>query len=208
MFGSNRKSNQMYKFSVWNFSDKEIDQIVDLVKIWVSGSTNPIDRRKYTKDVLYWATRYNLIIMGKDVKEWDYQAEKETHPWYVKKWGKNRYYTTGGSDFDCEYGLPVEALWRLTQPIFKNGKGFSTITKSKEWHNLNTYCSQDSTWDTIDEYEKEYGSGLHLTNAQTRYLPYMRKILNKLSAYGYLIFQYAGSIWQVTLTLDRAYRSE
>ena len=198
---------KMFKFSVWDFDDKEIDQIVNLVKIWAGGSTNPIDRRKYTKDVLYWAKRYNLIELGENIKDWDYKSKKEVHPWYVKRGGKNRYYTTRGKDFEPFYGLPVEAMWRMVEPMLEKGKGYS-ITKSKEWCNFGIYCAQDSYFNKIDEYEKEYGSGAHLTYGQTKYLPYMRNILGKLANYGYIIFQYAGTIWQVTLTLDRAYRSE
>jgi hypothetical protein len=191
----------MHTFSIWGFSDKEINQIVSLVKEWSTGGTNPVDLRKYTKQVKEYAKRWKLIVLGSEIQEWNYEKEDFVNPWYVERSGKNRYYLADGK-FDALHSIPVEALWQLVSEVLEDGKGHFTITHSKKWHNLGIWCARDSVWEQIDEYQKEK-HGLHLTNGQSRYIPEMIRILNKLSSYGYIIFQYAGSVWQVTLTPER-----
>lgn len=177
----------MYKFSTYNFSDKEINQIVELVHLWSTGSMLAVDRRKHTKQVINYATRWNLIIKGCDIVEWDYKTETRGMPYWAKA---NRYYPKMRS-FNPVWDLPQEVLWRLVEPMIKfDHIGFS-ITKNKGWQvfgiwqNGTKQFKEDDCW--IDQ---------------------MRDILNKLASWSYIIFQYAGSVWQITLTPEKAIRTE
>jgi len=172
----------MYKFSVWNFNDKEIDQIVTLVKQWASGSGMPIDRRKFTRNVIDYARARGIIALGDHCRKWNGELE-----WYVRS--KKRYYINSDlGKFHPRWCLPQEAIYRLVKPMLEKHSGFS-ITSNKGWHDLNIYCSKD-----------------HLFTNKS--IEEMMDILNLLASWGYLIFQYAGSIWCITETPERAVRSE
>jgi hypothetical protein len=202
----------MYKFSIWDFDDKEVDQIVQLVTAWATGKRGTLfnqfealDRRKITKAVFEWSKSRQVIQLGKHVKQYDYKSQGYIIPRRVKKCGVERWYIGTSDNFSPLYDLPVEAIYRLCKNILDNGSGFYTITSNSDWRNFGIWCSKDRQWNTKDGYQ-ELVHGKHLTNGESRYIPFIKNVLNKLAIHGYLIFQYAGSIWQVTMTLDRAYR--
>lgn len=172
----------MYKFSVYVFDDKEIDQIVELVRRYSSGSTVPIDKRKVSRQVVEWGLNWNLLQRGQALRTWDGKT-----PWYVKKYGVGRVYLSSGV-FSPRWNLPVEALWRLVKPMVMEHSGFS-ITKNRGWYDLNIYP-------TTDESHSE------------RDLEEMWEILAYLHQYHYIRFSSAGNIWQIVPTPERAIRSE
>lgn len=174
----------IYKFSVYKFDDKEIDQIVKLVHLWAQGSIQPVDRRQFSKQVLKYAENWKLIQPADFFKEWDSETDSHRLKWFVKA---GRWYP-GDSYFRPEYDLPHEALWRLVCPMIERYKGF-TITKDSDWRLLNIYPATDPSHSDRDRNQ-------------------IIDILNKLTLWNYIIFQYGGSTWQITPTPDRAIKSE
>lgn len=172
----------MYKFSVYDFSEKEIDQIVVLFKRYCSGSTMPIDRRKVSRQVVEWGLNWGLLARGENLK--NYQNET---PWYVKERGLNRVYFTRGV-CSPKWALPVEALWRLVENMVKEHSGFS-ITKNPGWYQLNIYPATNGSHSDRD-------------------LGEMFEIFVHLDMWGYIRFSAAGSCWQIIETPERTVRSE
>lgn len=201
----------MFTYSIWDFSDKEIDQIVEIVKEWGTGSSElfnghgALDRRKISKQVFKWAKSRYLIQQGSEILTWrngDFE-----HPYYVQRGGINRWYSVSSSTdrrFDARYDMPQEAIWRMLEPIFEQGKGHWTITNSSVWRQFGIWCASDREWNRKEEIEGKK----HLTLGEARYIPFIKDVLNVLEKWGYIWFQYAGSVWQVTLTPERAIRSE
>ena len=171
----------MYRNSVFDFSDKEIDQIVEMVKNWGGGDTSPIDRRKVSRQVMRWAEGWGLVKRGSDMCDWDGSV-----PWFVKDAG--RFYYSSGQDFMGVWVLPQEALWRLVEPMVRDRRGHS-ITRDSRWNELNIYAEGQTGW-------------------SARALGEMIRVLCILDQWGYLVFQYAGSVWAITLTPENAMRSE
>lgn len=174
----------MYKFASMDFESKEIDQIVSLAELYSSGGTTPIDRRKYTKQVQRYAEAFGLIARGETLTVYTWQTGENELEWFVKY--PNRYYLTSGH-FDM-LSLPQEALWRLVKPLIDERKGYS-ITSLKGWFKLNIYPAINDMHTETDMRE-------------------MMEILCELNKWGYIIFQSAGTIWQITETPGRAVRSE
>lgn len=105
----------MYKFSVYGFSDKEIEQVCTLTRRWANcDHWLPIDARKFTKQVKEYALNWLLL-------------EKK----------KGRLYISGNSSFNPRYDLPIEALWRLVSPMIKkDGTAGYSIINDGAWRNL------------------------------------------------------------------------
>jgi len=100
----------IYTHYHFQFSDKEIDQLVALVPAWIQGQK--IDQRKLTRQVRNFAVRYGLV--------------PALHGEYVL--------TTAP---DTIYDLPTEVLWRLVKPIIGRHSGY-TIVADPAWpHSLN-----------------------------------------------------------------------
>ena len=113
-----------YKACIWYFSDKEINQIVDLAERWVSADTFvPIDKRHYTKLVMKYAQEDASLT-----------ERREDGRTYISR---------NARGFDYEYNLPPEALWRLfVKHIFRPTGEYSqggSISKSAGWLELNIY---------------------------------------------------------------------
>ena len=108
---------QAYTFSVYNFTSKEIDQIVTLVVEWTGGRVLPIDQRRHTKNVLEYAERWLLL---------DIRVDGRLVP--------------GEGHFQACYDLPTEALWRIVSPMFdgQRSRGHS-IARRSEWLTLNIW---------------------------------------------------------------------
>jgi hypothetical protein len=151
-----KEIKEMFQFSVHNFSSKEIDQICELVKRWAKGDAClPVDARKLTKQVKEYALHWNLL-------------ERR----------EGRLYITTGYAFNVCYSLPIEALWRLVQPMLKEGITGYSIVNSPMWMALGI-APQNNRFATEQElHEKEH-------------------ILLELSAHHYINFQMAGSIWRI-----------
>lgn len=64
---------------LYHFSDGEINQIVALWDLYVSGTNLPIDARCYSKNVRTWAARYQLLMPGDDKRL--YLARRTVHIW-------------------------------------------------------------------------------------------------------------------------------
>lgn len=147
----------MHTFSVYDFSDKEIDQICTLVDHWGRGAILPIDKRKYTKQVLEYAVGWGLV-------ETKYR----------------RLHFTYGR-FNPVHDVPVEALWRLIRPLLnrEGATGFS-VTKRQEWQFLNIYPEGHK-------------------HARQRDFEAKMEVFDRLMQYGYVFFQHAGSVWNISL---------
>ena len=113
----------VYKFSIYNFTDKEIEQIVTLVKRWANGDTwVPVDARTFTKQVKAYA------------RNW----------WLLEKREDGRLYLTKDSRFNPRYDLPPEALWRLVEPMLRqDGATGYSIVNNPQWAHLDLYPQND-----------------------------------------------------------------
>jgi hypothetical protein len=132
----------MYKFSVYSFSSKEIDQICELVKRWSHGDVfRPVDARKLTKQVKDYAANWNLL-------------EKRNGRLFIKSASSWNNVTPG--IFNVVHNLPVEVLWRLVQPMLKNDTyiGYS-IVNSKLWYDLGIAPQNDRHVTDVELQEKE-----------------------------------------------------
>ncbi len=159
----------MYKYSGYDFSDAEIDQIVSMAE--QCGGCNPIDRRKYTDKVVHYGLNYGLLRHGQPM------------PWC--KWEKaDRIYVDSHCSIVKE--LPPVALWRIVEPILRqhltgaNSVGYS-ITKCKPlWDALGMYHNGDRHW-----------------NAQ--WLQEQWDMFARLAGYGIVWFMSAGDVWEITI---------
>lgn len=197
----------MYKHWRWDFNDNEIDQIVELASYYGSGvgcsllnRWQALDRRKVTKQVFEWATVSGVIVRGSEILTWEGGEWK--NPFYVREGGKDRWYIATDHKFSYVHYLPAEAMWRMVKPIFERGKGYYTITSAKEWHNFGIWCSKDDVWNKQDEAALLRES--YATYSEARYIPFMMDILNELQQNGYIWFQYAGTVWQVTIRKEHS----
>jgi hypothetical protein len=112
----------MYNFSVYTFSDKEIDQICELVKKWGRGDIYlPIDARRFTKQVKEYALNWRLL-------------EKRNGRLFLKS--SSSWYNSTPGLFNVRY-LPTEAQWRLVEPMLRtDGSTGYSIVNNKLWENL------------------------------------------------------------------------
>lgn len=106
-----------YKFSVWQFSDKEIDMICTLVRKWTLGHITLIKRASLTKQVIKYALDWGLLELR----------------------GKRLYFPLYSS-FRPRYDLPTECLWRMVKPMLstEHHTGY-TIVNNPLWSSLNIY---------------------------------------------------------------------
>lgn len=106
-----------HTFSIFSFSDKEVDMICELVKNWVSGYLTPIKRATITKQVEKYAIAYNLLQQR-----------------------SGRLYLATNTGFNPVYDLPVECMWRLVQPMLKADEqtGYSIVSHGN-WEHFNLY---------------------------------------------------------------------
>ena len=189
----------MYKHSVYDFDNKEIEQIAEMVRFYSLGNPNDfigingeIDRRKVSKQVFNWARNCNLIGQGKDIT--DYKGET---PYWVKS--KSRWYIWGKVNnihFDAFYSAPIEAIWRIISPILKEHHGFYSIISDKRWVDLCVWNYGSNEWNRKNEARVEHYND-HRTFGESVYLPKMYEYLALLARAGYIIFQHAGDIWRV-----------
>ena len=203
-----------YKFSVWEFTSEEIDQIVEISTAMLQGgngcayvSYDALDLRKVSKHVFAWGKNHRIFHYGADMDTSDY-GEFRYLRHSVQTKGKRRYFVSlTGSGFDglmffLLHDLPPEALFRLVRPVLDNQTGKFTTIHHKGWKDLGLYCASDKEWDYRDVYLQE-AKGVFLTMGESKYTGYMMSVLNRLATYGYIIFQYAGSVWQITRTYDQ-----
>lgn len=147
----------MYKFSVYSFSSKEIDQICELVKEWSMGRMLPVDARKLSKQVKEYALNYCLL-------------ERKN----------GRLYITAGYRFNIHYNFPIEALWRLVQPMLREDgtAGYSIVNNALWMQNLGI-APRNSRFATERELEEQ------------------ESILLELAASHYINVQMAGNAWSI-----------
>lgn len=160
------------KFSVYNFNEKEINQICDLVAKWATGSNSPIDARKYTNQVLEYAKNWRLICKGSEL----------TRPWSEIK--NNRFYINDNImfRFDPVYDMPVEALWQMikTNILIENKIYGHSVVNNQNWLMFNAYP-------------------LNNRNASNTDWQVIFDIFSKLAVYGFIVFQTAGNIWRIEI---------
>lgn len=137
-----------YQFSVYTFSEQEIEQIISLVKRWAKSDIwFPIDARTLTRRVKEYAVSWDLL-------------EKRD----------GRLYLTGGSKFSPRYNLPVEALWRLVLPMLRtDGVTGYSIVNNKLWEVLDIY-PQNSRGASDRDLEEKIGILGELSAYQYIYL--------------------------------------
>jgi len=115
-----------------DFTDKELDQIADLIERFYTADYRPIDKRRYTRAALQFAQDVNLIEM----------REKRLRP--VKE----------SRVFSAAYYAPVGAAWRIFRRriMAEDQVGYS-ITKSKGWEYLGPWYSTSFHFTQNDEME-------------------------------------------------------
>lgn len=177
------------KFGPYFFTKKEGNQIAELFSHWTAGSSNPINRRRYTDNVIRYSIKSGLIewrCKHDNTSEFQHSSLpygcpdgcKDTLP--LKDW---RLYPTRSSyDFSWKE-LPPEIFYIIARPIIAPHPGCKTvgysITKRKAWQLLNIWCSEDTFF-------------------TDRSILEMMEVLNKLALYRYIIFLHAGSVWEIT----------
>jgi hypothetical protein len=112
----------MYKFSVFDFSSSEIDQIVSLIS-WCFGQSREafFDSRKISKQVKDYALNWGLLAK----KDGRYVCGP-LNDRFGRGWAHRE--------------LPVEAVWRMVRPMFEGAqsRGYS-LARQKGWLDLNIY---------------------------------------------------------------------
>jgi hypothetical protein len=106
-------------------NDKELAQLVRLVKDAVDGASL-VDRRRYSRKVLDWATQYNLL----------------------EQYGKRLRFKPY-SHFRAHWDLPLKALWLMVSEIIGERSGFS-VAKQQGWRYLDLW-EWDSRYLTSEE---------------------------------------------------------
>lgn len=110
----------MYNYhGIYNFSNKEIDGICDLVKRWsISDRSMPVDARRLTKQVKEWAINWNLLEV----------RNKRIHITSCLS-----YNNLSGCIFNLQ-SLPLEVIWRLVQPMLReDGTAGYSIVNNGLW---------------------------------------------------------------------------
>lgn len=130
----------MYKFSIYDFSEKEIEQICGLVKRWASGDVyRPIDGRCFTKQIKTWALGWDLL-------------EAKNDRLYLTSY--TSYYNVSGRAFNVRWNLPVEVLWRLIQPMLReDGATGYSIVNNPLWYEHLAIAPQNDRHATNRELE-------------------------------------------------------
>lgn len=172
----------MMKF---DFTENEISQIHSLVSdSCYNGRLSPIDRRLYTKNVINFALRVNMVVWvckhGIRVEDFVYDTLCE----YCKR-DSYRLKMVSGLRFDPVKDLPVEVLWNMTKNILRPEQGLNSVGRSIINHFNWNYLG-------IEPATSSYFCDYHLSR--------MVDVLEKLDRFGYIIFQHCGSVWQITWT--------
>jgi hypothetical protein len=108
----------MYKFSVFTFSNKEIEMICNLMKLSVRGYIQPVKRNTLTKNVIRYAINWKLL------------EQRENGKLYIPQYG----------NFNAVHDLPVESLWRLVEPMLNHTTTGYSLVNQPLWENLNIYA--------------------------------------------------------------------
>lgn len=170
-------SDYIFDERTYNFTDNEIDALVDLVVWYCEGHLAPYDMRKLkSRRVKSWATdRMHCILV---------KAEDGKH--YAAS------YHNVGLDtiqFDPVYQLPPEVVWRLfSRYVFDNPTGITrdgkrtigySVTKSRGWLSFNVYPSTNRFFSKRD-------------------MDCMYFVMSILASHQYVTFLSAGSVWDIT----------
>lgn len=155
----------------FGFTEKELQQLIDFTLWYCEGHNGAYDMRKMRSHNV---KNYLLNDLHCGLVEYD-----------------GRYYAPMYEQvihFSPTYHLPMDALWDIfSKHIFKgtgknnDGKrtqGYS-IRKEQGWLCLNIRSESHRQFAEIDETQ-------------------MWHVLSKLAQYGYIIFQSAGSVWEIT----------
>lgn len=108
---------------------------------------------------------------------------------FIAKESDGKYYpkysrSSLGPYFNIDwYWLPVDFLWRVVEPMLNAGHGGYSITGNRAWNRLNLYS------------KGEYGYSE--SNEEC-----IMKVLLELAAYGYIWYQFGGSIWCIDKRVD------
>lgn len=158
--------NTMYNYhGLYNFSEKEMQKICGLTKKWAVGDNFvAVDMRGISKQVKEWAVNWNLL-------------EMRDNRFYITSCLS--YNNTSGCIFSVG-GLPIEAIWRLVQPMLReDGTTGHSIVNNKLWmDNLGIAPQNDKFATDRDLQEKEH-------------------ILFLLDVHHYIYFHMSGSAWSI-----------
>lgn len=169
------------------FSEKEIKQVAYLMG--QASSLRAIDRRKITKRIERWAVAHGLCMykckhghVSNDWLIWDCpESQGNKCSWRLfandQTWVKR---------FDAEIDLPAEILWHFVQQFLY--RDLPDGTREAKGHSL----SKDRGWRELDIYE----DGCRFATERDHIAK--MTILLKLDLAGYITFQHAGNIWQIT----------
>lgn len=101
---------------------------------------------------------------------------------FIAKDPNGKYYpkdsrSTLGPYFSVDWmWLPVDILWRVVAPMLNDGHSGYSITANRGWNRLNLYSKGEYGYSEPNEEQ-------------------VMRVLLELSAYGYIWFQFGGSIW-------------
>lgn len=110
--------SRRYPFSVYEFTSCEIDQIVVLVREGHTGRVLPIDKRKYSRQVLEYAWRWGI----------------------TERRGDGREVCRASGRINSCYDLPGEALWRMVAPMLRGQRSIGkSIARDRMWLDLNIW---------------------------------------------------------------------
>jgi len=174
-------------FSIWEFTSKEVSQIIDLVDCFEAGQSRPIDRRCYSRQVLEYAVSVDLLRPV--CKHGVFSQPRERAPEWTGDCSRCtrrsdwRLAFCNGMQFMPEYDLPPAVLWHYVRNMLYHPtgevRGYS-LSQQKGWRTLGLW-ENGHRWHT----EKHRES--------------MFQILCNLASHRYIIFQAAGSVWQITV---------
>lgn len=172
-----KKEKELISFQGFKFTPKDIETIADLVREYCAGYNGPVDLRRLSPIVRYYATTRGLIVSGDEYL--NHRGERE------KGIKANRLYFKAHKTFySTSYDMPPESIWIIMKPMFGDGYsiGYSIVYK-KEWSELNIPPLRRTMKD--DDAIMIRGE--------------MMDILNKMSCCGYIYSQFAGDIWAIEI---------
>lgn len=170
-----------------HYTDKQIDQMVDLVELWAEGwRGSKISEASLSPAVRDFGLSFGLIGYGKTTGPYDpkvtdvnslyvegaYQSKPDTR--YSHEGIRNQ------MQFEPSAYLPPEALWRMVDKHILRGRDHAGRSLAK-----------DPGWKKFD-ITPEGGTG-HVSADMDRIM----KILIQLQTHGYLIAQFGGNVWSI-----------
>jgi hypothetical protein len=159
----------------WAFSEREIDILVEQIKNHNQGFSNPIDRRRVPQVVQDYGKERGLFAIGED-NRW----------YYAGGWMRGGANALAMSPFDTVRDAPIEALWRLIEPLIgPSGSIGHSINRDRRWRELNVYELDDSR---DDHYHRQ---------KQQRAEKERFEALHRMAQYNYISFQAAGTVWDI-----------